>query len=195
MDETSISLLDRLREPSDAPAWQQLVDLYKPLIRRWVARDGMQSADVDDLVQNVFAVVLCKLPDFRHNAHTGAFRTWLRLIVVNCLREFWRGRRYRPTATGDSDFLEELNQLEDATSGISRLWDQEHDLSVVHHALERIQDEFKPTTRLAFRRQVLEGRSPEAAAAELGISVNAAVIAKCRVLQRLRQQLHGLIDA
>jgi RNA polymerase sigma-70 factor (ECF subfamily) len=84
--------------------------------------------------------------------------------------------------------------LEDPASGLSRLWDEEHDRHVVRRLLERIEPDFQPSTWRAFRRQVLDGAPPVAVAAELGLSVNAVLIAKSRVLQRFRQEARGLLD-
>src|SRR5437870_2279853 len=86
MHETSASLLDRLRRPKAGEAdWRRLVDLYTPLIRGWLRRHAdLPPGDADDVVQDVLAVVVRRLPDFEHNQRTGAFRAWLRTITVNC---------------------------------------------------------------------------------------------------------------
>ena len=42
----------------------------------------IRPSDVDDLVQEVLAVVLRELPQFEHNGRTGAFRRWLRTILL-----------------------------------------------------------------------------------------------------------------
>src|SRR5437588_352435 len=102
MAETSVSLLERLRVHPDAASWKRLVDLYTPLIRRWLDRDGLQPSDNDDLVQEVLTTLVGELPHFRHNGQRGAFRRWLRVTTVNRLRDFWRKRRARPLATGTS---------------------------------------------------------------------------------------------
>jgi RNA polymerase sigma-70 factor (ECF subfamily) len=60
--------------------------------------------------------------------------------------------------------------------------------------LDRLEPDFRPSTWEAFRRVMLEGSSPEAVATDLGLSVNAVLIAKCRVLQRLRAEMHDLIE-
>jgi len=57
-----------------------------------------------------------------------------------------------------------------------------------------IKNDFEPNTWKAFQRQALEGTDADAVAAELGMSVNAVVIAKSRVLARLRQEGQGLLD-
>jgi RNA polymerase sigma-70 factor (ECF subfamily) len=63
---TSASLLERVRDRGDAQAWQKLVLLYTPLIRAWLKPAGLQTADVDDLIQRVLEVVVRKLPQFQH---------------------------------------------------------------------------------------------------------------------------------
>src|SRR5947209_19592475 len=98
MSETSTSLLRRLQGQPDTASWQRLVDLYTPLIRGWLARHA-RLHDADDLVQEVLAIVVRKLPKFRRTPRTGAFRCWLRTITVNCLRGLWRAQRTRPVAT------------------------------------------------------------------------------------------------
>src|SRR5437764_15448346 len=113
MDETSVSLLDRLRQEPDDVSWRRLVEFYSPLIRAWLRRNGLVGQDADDQVQEVLLVVVRRLPEFRREPHVGAFRRWLRTITVNCLRNFWRARQARPLATGDSDVLAMLDKLED----------------------------------------------------------------------------------
>jgi RNA polymerase sigma-70 factor, ECF subfamily len=194
MSETSASLLDRLRLDPDAASWQRLVELYTPLIRGWLRRHTLPDQDADDVVQEVLSVVVRKLPQFERQPRTGAFRRWLRSITVNCLRDFWRAAQHRPRATGDSDFLQELDQLEDPNSALSRQWDAEHDRHVANRLLEMIRPDFEANTWQAFRRVALEGASPDQAAAELGVSVNAVFIAKSRVLGRLREEGKGLLD-
>jgi RNA polymerase sigma-70 factor (ECF subfamily) len=193
MPDTSVSLLDRLRSCPDAASWQRLVELYGPLIQQWLRRHGLQPADADDLAQEVLAVLVRDLPRFEHRG-PGAFRSWLRTITAYRLRHFWRTRQGRPAATGDSDFGQRLEQLEDPHSELSRLWDDEHDQYIVRRAMEVIEGEFAPSTWRAFRRVMVDGASVDAVAAELGLSLNAVFIAKSRVLNRLRKEIEGLVD-
>src|SRR5215469_2804941 len=133
MTQTPVSLLERLRLRPDAASWQRLIDLYSPLVQSWLRRYALQPADADDVAQETLAVLVRELPQFRHDLRRGAFRTWLRGIVVNRLREFWRGRDRRPAAGGgDADAL--LGQLQDPNSDLSRHWDREHDEHVARRA-------------------------------------------------------------
>ena len=65
---------------------------------------------------------------------------------------------------------------------------------VVTELPELIESEFRPDTWLAFRRHVLDGLSVAAVAQELGMTENAVLIARCRILKRLREEAQGLID-
>jgi RNA polymerase sigma-70 factor (ECF subfamily) len=194
MPETPASLLERLRLRPDAASWQRLVELYTPLIRNWLRPYQLQASDADDLTQEVLTVLVRELPNFHHDLRQGAFRRWLRTITVNRLRTFWRSRKTRPVASGDVDFEQVLDQLEKADSDLSRRWDEEHDRHVVRRLLELIEPEFEPTTWQAFRMLTLEEKPTAAVAAALGITPNAARIAKSRVLNRFRQEIDGLID-
>ena len=194
MPETSFSLLERLRSQPDDASWRLLLDLYTPLVRSWLRRHGLAGCDAEDLVQEVLAVVVRELPHFEHSRRPGAFRGWLRAVVLNRWRDFWRARRDRPVAPGGSDFARALDQLADPHSELSLLWDREHDRHVLGHLLRLVEPEFSPPTWRAFRRLVLEGARPADVAAEQGTSVNAVFIAKSRVLQRLRQEARGLLD-
>jgi len=191
MSETSASLLDRLGDRADGEAWRRLVDLYTPLIRGWLRRQGVPDAEVDDLAQEVLGIVVRELPGFRHNRRVGAFRAWLRVITTNCLRQAWRARKHRPAWGGLGPMLD---QLEDPASDPSRTWDAEHDRHVLDRLLAALEPDFRPATWLAFRRLALDGADAERVAAELGLTVNAVMIAKSRVLQRLRQLSAGLLD-
>jgi RNA polymerase sigma-70 factor (ECF subfamily) len=60
--------------------------------------------------------------------------------------------------------------------------------------MDLIRPQFEEKTWKAFRRVVLDGLKPAAVAQELGMSVNAVLLAKSRVLSRLRQEMRGLTD-
>src|SRR5438552_1694044 len=66
MHTTSISLLERIRQPAEREAWGRFVELYTPLLYYWACRLGMQESDAADLVQDVFAVLVQKLPVFTY---------------------------------------------------------------------------------------------------------------------------------
>ena len=191
--ETSVSLLERLAGTPTDDDWRRLHDLYQPLLRAWIARAGVSPADADDLVQEVLLVVFREVAGFERRRQ-GAFRAWLRTILAHRMRDYFRGQKYRPTATGDSDFLRLLNELESPESAMSRLWDQEHDQHVATALMQRVQGEFAPATWQAFRRHALVGEPALRVAEALGLSLNSVLLAKSRVLKRLRQEAARLVE-
>jgi RNA polymerase sigma-70 factor, ECF subfamily len=119
MAQTSVSLLERLSDRSDSEAWTRLVELYSPLIRRWLGQYELAESDADDLCRTVLAALVANLPKFRHNGRVGAFRAWLRTITVNSARQTFRKYRRMAASPGGSAFLASLDQLDDRTSGLS----------------------------------------------------------------------------
>lgn len=194
MDVTSKSLLERVRSTEDDTSWTRLVRLYSPLIAKWLRTYSAPQQDIDDLVQEVLAVVIKDIPRFSHAGNVGSFRSWLRTIVANRMRSFWRAGRCRPIATGNDDMLKVIEQIEDAESDLTRQWNEQHDRHILTTLLELMESEFQPVTVQAFRKVTLDGESADSVAKELGITVAAVYIAKSRVLRRLRDEASGLID-
>jgi len=195
MNDTSLSLLAHLRRSPESEAWNRLVNLYAPLIRAWLRKYDVQDSDADDLVQEVLLAVSKDLNKFKHGGQPGAFRGWLKAILVNRLRKFWRARDRRPQAHGNSDIDARLAQLDDPSSELSLIWNREHNQYVLRQLLALAEPHFAATTWKAFCRVALDGAPPDVVAEEMGISRNAVIIAKCRVLSRLRQQSEGLIES
>lgn len=191
---TSKSLLTRASNGSDQEAWRRLTELYQPLIGRWVRPHVAQRADAEDVVQDVLTALVRELPRFDHNQRPGAFRAWLRTITVHRLRRYWENRDGRPAAAGGPEQRAALDQLADPASELARGWDEEHDRHITRTLLASIRLEFQPATWRAFQRQVQDGFPAADVAGELGLSVNAVLIAKSRVLKRLREKAEGLVD-
>jgi RNA polymerase sigma-70 factor (ECF subfamily) len=190
--ETSVSLLERLAGRPTDDDWRRLLDLYQPLLRAWMTRSGVALSDADDLIQEVMLVVFREVSGFKRRGN-GAFRSWLRTIMAHRVSNHLRAGRYRP-ATGDRDLLQQLDELESPESELSQQWDREHDEHVAAALLRRVQGDFAPATWEAFRRHALEGEPAVRVAEELKLSLNSVLLAKSRVLKRLRQELAGLVD-
>jgi RNA polymerase sigma-70 factor, ECF subfamily len=188
MHTTSISLLERLRLPGEEVAWARFVELYAPLLYFWANRTGMPEADAADLVQDVFLVLVHKLPEFRYDPHKS-FRSWLRTILFNK----WRDRLRRAAAVPETQGPRALANatIPDANQMFGEM---EYRQRLVGRALELMKTEFQPATWRACWAVVVEGRPAAEVGAELGMSVDAVYTAKSRVLRRLRSELDGLLE-
>jgi RNA polymerase sigma-70 factor (ECF subfamily) len=181
-------LLEQLRQPQAAEAWARFVALYRPLMLLWAGRLGLRHEDAEDLVQEVLALLVVKLPEFRHEEGLS-FRAWLRTVVVNKWRDH-RRRAQLPMAVPQAMPL----AFREGPDNVAQLWDEEERQHLVRHALEIMQTQFEPATWKACWGMVVEGQSAAALARELGISENAVYIAKSRILRRLRIEMKGMFD-
>jgi RNA polymerase sigma-70 factor, ECF subfamily len=186
---TPTSLLERLQRPVASPAdWQRLHDLYLPLVRIWLGCTPDLANEADDVAQEVLIVLFRELPEFRRQQE-GSFRAWLRKVTANRVRTWWRIHQRQPSV----GFDEFLSQLEDPSSQLSRRWDQEHDQHVFEKLLAIVKCDFDPITWRAFQLFVLDSRKALDVANELGISENAVLLCKSRILRRLREESKGLL--
>ena len=186
MYSTSSSLLERLRRPDAGEAWARFVRLYTPLLFHWARRAGLPRQDAADLVQDVLALLVRKMPAFRYDRRRS-FRAWLRTVALNKWRE--RLRRGTPAVEG-ADALAELA----APDEMAAFEETEYRNHVVRQALHALRGEFPDRTWEAFRRYAVDGEDAVAVAASLGLHVGSVYAAKSRVLARLRAELEGLLD-
>ena len=133
-------------------AWEDLCQLYRPLIVGWLRRQAVPAGEVDDLVQEIFLAVVRGLPSFSHSGRRGAFRTWLRMIASNRSSDYWKSPARLAVARGGDAAAAALGMLEDPDSPLNRYWVEEHDRYVLRCLLELADLEFEPTSVRAFRR-------------------------------------------
>jgi RNA polymerase sigma-70 factor (ECF subfamily) len=188
MHTTPISLLERLRQPGDATAWASFVELYTPVLYAWTRRLGLQAQDAADLVQEIFTVLVQRLPEFQYDRQQS-FRKWLHTVTLNKWRDLCRRRAVLPRPQG-GDNMDELAER----AAPDALEETEYRQHLVSRALEIMQTDFEAVTWKACWEFVVQGRPAQQVARELGLSVNAVYLAKGRVLRRLRAELEGLLD-
>ncbi|MEZ6046450.1 MAG: sigma-70 family RNA polymerase sigma factor [Planctomycetaceae bacterium] len=193
MKTTSVSLLERLQIPDPKESdWQLLHGLYAPLIRHWIERVPGIREEAADLTQEVMVVLLKEIPHFRRQ-RKGSFRAWLRQVTVNQLRSYRKRQKRNPVAGVDETELF-LDRLGDPESELSQRWNAEHDNHVLHQMLSIVEIDFGEQAWLAFKRFALEGLSAAQVAEETGLSENAVIKTKSRILKRLRQEAEGFLE-
>lgn len=179
--DTRASLLLRLQQPDDERAWQEFVEIYQPLIERLAVRYGLQSADAQDISQEVLTRVAKAIPEWQHDPARGTFRGWLTRVTRNLTIEQFRLRARRPLTNPESGQLEQFQRNADS------IFQLEQQRELFGWAARKARDQFVPTTWQAFWLTAVEQQSPSEVAEQLGLSTGAVYIARSRVMARLRE--------
>ena len=69
---TSLSLLERIKN-GDHSGWQRVVELYSPLCSYWCRRWGIEGADADDVLQEVFRSAAESIATFHRECEGDSF--------------------------------------------------------------------------------------------------------------------------
>lgn len=182
--ETRASLIVRLRDAADVAAWDEFVAIYGPLVHRLAMRQGLQAADAEDVVQQVFAAVAQSVHQWLERPQPNRFRGWLLTIARNiAIKTLTRRPQGGVGLGGDPG----LNELVAAEGDWSSHFDIEYRREVYRWAAEQVQNTVSSTTWNAFQLTHIEGVSIADAAKRLSMSVGNIYIARSRVISRLRE--------
>jgi RNA polymerase sigma factor (sigma-70 family) len=192
MDEapsTRHSLLVRLRDRDDERAWSEFTEIYVPLVHRLARRWGLQDADAEDLVQEVFRAVARAIERYDPDPDRGSFRGWLSRIARNLIINLLAARRRQPQGTGDTDMHRLLEDRPDPTGEDSVYFETEHRRRLIAWAAERIRGEFSEAAWQAFWQTGVEGKSPKEVAEALGMTLGTVYQYKSRAVVRIRREI------
>ena len=88
---TSPTLLRRLRDWRDAPAWLDFVRRYQPLILGWCRAAGLDAEAADEVLDRVLYRLALRMRSFVYDP-SRSFRGWLRRLVLRQIIDDWRAR-------------------------------------------------------------------------------------------------------
>lgn len=188
MDTTRPSLLLRIRDRSDTCAWRTFDALYRPMLERFARGRGLTPEDAEDVAQQCLTVIADRIAEFAYDAQKGRFKSWLRTLVNNRVRNLLRDRRecQADTATLQSPQVSEPSPDE----AFDRIWQEEH----LWHCLRELQAEVEPTTFRAFQCYVIEQWPLERVCAELNLKPNNVYTIKWRLTERVAARMRELLD-
>jgi RNA polymerase sigma-70 factor (ECF subfamily) len=102
---TSPSLLDRVRDWGDHPAWADFYERYDPLLHRWCGRFSLDADTSDELCQRIWMELMARMRTFRYDPSRG-FRRWLWRLFRSRAIDMLRQRR-----TAQAPALERLTPV------------------------------------------------------------------------------------
>jgi len=196
LPETRESLLLQVRDNSNHRAWQEFVELYRPVIYRAALARGLQHVDALDLVQTVFIAVSGAMKDWEKRSPQTRFSYWLLRVARNAtINALTRRPLDQPLAGLPVDDL--IEQFPQRTRETGTLVQLEYRRALFQRAAELVRVDIHPDTWKAFELTAIDGMSKEAAALELGKSVGTIYAARSRVMKRLAafvSELEGRYD-
>jgi RNA polymerase sigma factor (sigma-70 family) len=186
--ETRNTLIARLPNTLDGEAWEQFVDIYRPLVFRLARSKGFQDADAHEIAQEVMVAVAGAAERWEPDPQKGRFRDWLFRIAQNLMIKYLTRRKYRSFAAGNSDVNAILSNhpAGEVDPSILAL---EHRRELFRWAAERVQKQVAERTWQAFWKTSVEGVGSRQVAEELGMTVGAIHIACSRVRKRIRDEI------
>lgn len=186
--ETRASLLLRVRDPEDQAAWQEFVEIYRPVILRLARQKGMQQADAEDVAQQVLVSVAKAIEQREHDRQRARFRTWLNRVAQNAiLNALTRSKPDR--GTGNTGLLAALQQHPSQQGPDSDLLRLEYRREVFRWAARQVRREFQQETWDAFWRTAINGDDCDAVATELGKTRGAIYAARSRIIRRIQEKV------
>ena len=188
---TDVSLLLRLqRDPSDQIAWRDFVQRYGRRIYLWCRQWQVQDADAEDVTQNVLLVLAEKLREFRYDP-AGSFRAWLKTVAHHAWSKYVAGQRRAGQGSGDSRVLPLLHSLE-ARDDLAAKLEEEFDRELLEMAMLRVAQRVEAHTFRAFQLLALDGLAGAEVAAQLGMPVATAYVARSRVQKLIQEEIRQL---
>ncbi|MCM8533277.1 MAG: RNA polymerase sigma factor [Lentisphaeraceae bacterium] len=190
---TRYTLLERVRDRSDERSWEDFIDIYRPYIYKVLRRMNFLHEEAEDLSQNVLVVLWDKMPEFKHNFRTGAFRSWLCTIVRNKGVDYIRKHTNRKNKLDNQSDLLLSPLMSENTNDLQKAVEEEWNKHISDLAWKTIEEEFSENVRKAFLLSV-EGISGEEIAERLDVQVNSIYTYKKRIRNRLKEVIRGLND-
>ena len=185
--ETRDSLVFQIKDPDNRIAWEEFVEIYRPVIYRLAVARGLQHADALDLVQTVLISVANSIGRWEKTSPSTRFRHWLLRVARNAtINAMTRRPQDQPLAASAEALFEKIPEPDQATES---LMDLEYRRELYLRAAEQVRVDLHPDTWKAFEFTAIDGMSNTDAARELGKSVGAIYAAKSRVMKQLSNRV------
>ncbi len=181
--ETPKTLLEKLRD-GDEISQTEFYGLYREMIVSLGTLKGLNSAECDDLVQEVMILFFDKAREFHFQPEIGHFRTWFGKIIHGKIVDLLRKRK--PALPE-----EVLESVPAETEAPDRLYDLTCQAEIrkiyLQEALQRLKRRIEPETYRIFEHYVLKNHSAADTMGLFDISRNQLDKTKSRVQTILKK--------
>lgn len=189
---TRLTLLEKIKDPRDAQAWDEFTAIYYPLVFEICLRKGLQHADATDVAQEVLTRVSEAIGEYKHGQPGSTFRGWLYCITRNLTIDYFRRRAKDPLALASTP--SDLNQIKEPSTAESAEFQVEFKRRIFAIAAKSVQTQVAPKTWAVFWQTEIEGKGIDVVAEQLGMSTGASYVCRYRVISKLRDEVQKRIN-
>lgn len=183
---TQATLLKRLRDGSDALAWDEFFQRYWRLIYAYARRCNCSDHTAEEIVQDVMLKVFEQKDFFHYDPAVGRFRDWLGTVVRNKVAELRRKPSQRIQAQGGDSAIDNVEKRSGEPEG-DDLWENAFEEVLLLLLLDIVRREMSPRAYLAFELFTLHEIPGAKVAEHTGLSRNGVYRACKRALGRMRE--------
>ena len=181
-ESTRSSVLRAVADTENKAAWNRFFDLYAGFVYSVARSRGLNDADADDVVQNVFADLARNLPTYRYDRAKGRFRSYLAGLVN------WRVVDKMKSAKREADLKASYKEeVESAVKGDAAFEEREWQAAAMEEALRRMKPDVRPEHYAAFVASAVEGQDTEAVMKLYGLSRDNLYQIRTRLTEKLRE--------
>ena len=188
MESTRVSLILRLKDADDVIAWEEFTAIYSPVIYRVAIKRGLQAADAENIVQEVFAAVIRSVSQWLERENRGKFRAWLLRITHNESINLMTRKATRPLGKGGDAAYQLMEQIP-ASTKLEEMFETEYQNSVFQWASDQVKNSVTKLNWQAFWMTSIEGVTVDKVTQSLGMSRGQVDTAKRRVMAKIKKRV------
>jgi len=188
LPETRHSLIARLPQGGDED-WADFEKIYKPAVYGYLKKRGLQDADADEVVQDVF-LHLSRQESYDPQVR---FRSILFTVTKRRMIDFFRKQKRTIRGSGETWVRDRIEQIEAQPEIDWELEYQQHLLSV---ATAKVKDEYlsrnNESAFCAYEETQIKERKAKEVAKELELTPAAVRMGCTRIRKRIRECIDEL---
>lgn len=189
--ETRKSLIVRLKNEQNEFAWRDFVCSYEGFLNQLARRQGVPERHIPDVTQQILLSIAKSIDGWKDDGNAASFRRWLSTVSRNVVIRFMSRERKQAGGVGGSDLVAVLQNVVDKPDE-QHVRKYEHELIV--WVAEQVRHEFLESSWRAFWATVIDERSVDEVAVELGVTAGSIYMSRSRIMAKIRRKVAEVND-
>jgi len=194
---TRWTLIKRLKNWDDQESWREFFDTYWRLIFSVAIKSGLTREEAEDAVQTTIMSVCKNIGQFKADAASGSFKSWLLKLTRWRIADQLRKRnpdfqeRFHRHAAGEQGASTPTEETipDPAANFLDAIWDDEWARNLAEAGMEKLKTRVNARQFQIFYLTVMKQSAPQQVAKVVGVSVNQVYLVK----HRLSRVFQGIV--